>query len=102
MTRCEQNHCQHLEPIFNRNHHQAWWSQIQWSPLLKAGVLLALLNFAILIVSGQPWSLASVFTLWSLKLSDSLALGLDWQFWQIARTAGRTITQSAYFQETAR
>ncbi|MDY0137996.1 MAG: YeeE/YedE family protein [Thiomicrospira sp.] len=84
MTRCEQQHCQNLEPIFSRDKHQAWWSSAQWSPLLKAGVLLALLNFAILIISGQPWSLASVFTLWSLKLSDSLALGLDWQFWQIA------------------
>lgn len=84
MTRCEQQHCQNLEPIFSRDKHQAWWSSAQWSPLLKAGVLLALLNFAILIMSGQPWSLASVFTLWSLKLSDSLALGLDWQFWQIA------------------
>jgi hypothetical protein len=84
MTRCEQQHCQNLEPIFSRDKHQAWWSNAQWSPLLKAGVLLALLNFAILIISGQPWSLASVFTLWSLKLSDSLAFGLDWQFWQIA------------------
>ncbi|MGE4502280.1 MAG: YeeE/YedE family protein [Thiomicrospira sp.] len=84
MTRCEQQHCQNLEPIFSRDKHQAWWSSAQWSPLLKAGVLLALLNFAILMMSGQPWSLASVFTLWSLKLSDSLALGLDWQFWQIA------------------
>ncbi len=83
MTRCEQQHCQNLEPIFSRDKHQAWWSS-KWSPLLKAGVLLAVLNFAILIMSGQPWSLASVFTLWSLKLSDSLALGLDWQFWQIA------------------
>lgn len=94
MTRCEQNHCQHLEPIFSRNHHQAWWSQMQWSPLLKAGVLLALLNFAILIVAGQPWSLASVFTLWSLKLSDSLALGLDWQFWQIAGLYQQRMAQS--------
>lgn len=84
MTRCEQQHCQNLEPIFSRDKHQAWWSSAQWSPLLKAGVLLAILNFAILMMSGQPWSLASVFTLWSLKLSDSLALGLDWQFWQIA------------------
>lgn len=84
MTRCEKQHCQNLEPIFNRDKHQAWWSSAQWSPLLKAGVLLALLNFAILIMSGQPWSVASVFTLWSLKLSDSLTLGLDWQFWQIA------------------
>lgn len=84
MTRCEQQHCQNIEPIFSRDKHQAWWSNAQWSPLLKAGVLLALLNFAILIMSGQPWSVASVFTLWSLKLSDSLALGLDWQFWQIA------------------
>ncbi len=90
MTRCEQQHCQNIEPIVSR--HQAWW----WhsSPLLKAGVLLALLNFAILIISGQPWSLASVFTLWSLKLSDSLALGLDWQFWQIAGLYQQRMAQS--------
>lgn len=63
------------------------YSQVEslWpSALLKAGVLLALLNLAVLLLSGQPWSIATVFTLWSLKLSDSFNLGLDWPFWSIA------------------
>ena len=39
----------------------------------------------ILFLSGQPWSVATVFTLWSFKFSDQFNLGLDWEFWQIAQ-----------------
>jgi hypothetical protein len=71
MHRCEKSHCPRVEPLWR-------------SALLTAGILLALLNLAVLLLSGQPWSIASVFTLWSLKLSDTLNLGLDWPFWSVA------------------
>lgn len=54
------------------------------SPWLWAALLLALLNALLFVISGQPWSVATVFTLWSLKVSDALSLGLDWPFWDIA------------------
>lgn len=67
----EKKHHHTIEPLWN-------------SALFNAAILLTLLNLAVLLLSGQPWSIASVFTLWGLKLSDQIQLGLDWAFWPAA------------------
>jgi len=51
-------------------------------PLILGGLLLALLNFAVLAVAGHPWSVSFGYTLWGAKLAQ--AAGLDvasWDFW---------------------
>jgi uncharacterized membrane protein YedE/YeeE len=53
-------------------------------PLFIAGILLALLNFLVFIWSGQPWSIASVFTIWGIKLAALSGFGFDWAFWDVA------------------
>lgn len=61
--------------------HTRFWKIKDWHPWLKAGLFLASLNALLLLLSGQPWSIANVFPYWGLKVSDGLNLPLDWQFW---------------------
>lgn len=51
-------------------------------PLVGAGLLLALLNIATLLVAGHPWSITYGFGLWGAKIAQ--AVGVDvgsWEFW---------------------
>jgi uncharacterized membrane protein YedE/YeeE len=52
-------------------------------PLVWGGVALALLNVAVLVLSGKPWGETSAFALWGSKIVT--ALGIDahgWAYWQ--------------------
>lgn len=53
-----------------------WWRLARgpWSLLLGA-ISLALLNWAILVIAGHPWSITWAFTLWGAKAA--MALGWD-------------------------
>lgn len=60
-----------------KNRRPLWWTApitaVQlvrgpW-PLLFAAALLAVLNFAILLIAGHPWSITWGFTLWAAKLA---------------------------------
>ncbi|MDX1574724.1 MAG: YeeE/YedE family protein [Kiloniellales bacterium] len=63
---------------------EAGWRRLlqgPW-PLIAGGVLLAVLNFAVLAVSGHPWSVSFGYALWGAKLAQGLGLGVaDWAFW---------------------
>lgn len=51
-------------------------------PLVGAGLALAILNVATLLVAGHPWSITYGFGLWGAKIAQ--AAGLDvasWEFW---------------------
>ncbi|MBU1305045.1 MAG: YeeE/YedE family protein [Alphaproteobacteria bacterium] len=51
-------------------------------PLVGAGLALALLNIATLLVAGHPWSITYGFGLWGAKIAQ--AVGIDvasWEFW---------------------
>lgn len=53
----------------------------RWT-LLQGAVLLAALNLAVLLLSGQPWGEAPAFALWGSKLAA--AAGIDvfwWDYW---------------------
>ena len=60
------------------------WSWIwrgPW-PLVGAGLVLALLNIATLLLAGHPWSITYGFGLWGAKIAQ--AVGVDvgsWEFW---------------------
>ena len=41
-------------------------------PLLLGGLLLAVLNFATLILAGHPWTITWAFTLWGAKVATLL------------------------------
>ncbi|HEY4201662.1 MAG TPA: YeeE/YedE family protein [Devosiaceae bacterium] len=51
-------------------------------PLLGAGVLLALLNIATLVVAGHPWSVTYGFGLWGAKVAQAVGVPIQtWEFW---------------------
>ena len=72
-------------------------SIVQWlytSPtLVVASILIALASLGVLLASGQPWSIASVFTLWSLKFSELIRLNLGWEFWSVSTVYGARMYQ---------
>jgi uncharacterized membrane protein YedE/YeeE len=57
--------------------------EAQW-PLVWGGVVLALLNVAVLLLSGKPWGETSAFALWGSKIATSLGLAdaHAWAYWQ--------------------
>lgn len=80
-SQLEKNRFQQIEPLFGRKIHAS--QKLPWHPFLVAAVLLAVLNFAVFVFSGQPWSIASIFSIWSIKFSEWANLGLDWPFWEV-------------------
>jgi uncharacterized protein len=51
-------------------------------PLIWAGVLLAVLNVATLVVAGHPWSITYGFGLWGAKIASALGVPVaEWEFW---------------------
>jgi uncharacterized membrane protein YedE/YeeE len=58
-----------------------WILRGPW-PLVGAGLVLALLNIATLLLAGHPWSITYGFGLWGAKIVQ--AVGVDvasWEFW---------------------
>ncbi len=59
----------------------SWILRGPW-PLVGAGLLLAILNVATLLLAGHPWSITYGFGLWGAKIAQ--AVGVDvasWEFW---------------------
>lgn len=58
-----------------------WILQGPW-PLVGAGLVLALLNIATLLVAGHPWSITYGFGLWGAKIADAVGVSVaSWEFW---------------------
>ncbi len=52
-------------------------------PLVWGAVLLALLNYATLALSGRPWGITSAFALWGAKVLQAMGVAVSsWPFWQ--------------------
>jgi uncharacterized membrane protein YedE/YeeE len=49
---------------------------------LGAGLVLAILNIATLLVAGHPWSITYGFGLWGAKIADAAGIPVaTWEFW---------------------
>lgn len=59
------------------------WLRGPW-PLLMGGVVLAVLNFVTLAISGRPWGVTSAFALWGAKAFS--AMGIDVASWHVWST----------------
>ncbi|WP_029041952.1 YeeE/YedE family protein [Cucumibacter marinus] len=58
-----------------------WLLRGPW-PLAGAGLLLALLNVATLLIAGHPWSVTFGFGLWGAKLAQAAGVPVSsWEFW---------------------
>ena len=51
-------------------------------PLIGAGLALAGLNLATLLLAGHPWSVTYGFGLWGAKIAQAIGVPVsDWEFW---------------------
>lgn len=74
LVRYEQRNTGQLTPLYQRQ-------PLFLHPYLLAGLLLALLNALLLLLTGSPWSIASVFPFWGVHLIEWLQLPIEWSFW---------------------
>jgi uncharacterized protein len=59
----------------------SWVLHGPW-PLVGAGLCLALLNIATLLVAGHPWSVTFGFGLWGAKIAQAAGVPVEtWAFW---------------------
>ncbi len=68
------------EPVPSR----AGWNWLTYGPwpLVGAGLLLALLNIATLLLAGHPWSVTFGFGLWGAKAAQAVGVPVEtWEFW---------------------
>jgi len=57
-------------------------------PMWVGAIVLAVLNAAVLVVSGQPWGVTSAFGLWGAKVLQWFgAEPQSWAFWQVPANA---------------
>lgn len=70
-------------------------------PYLWAGVALALLNAATVLVAGRPWGIVQAFGLWGAQGVDALGLGepVFWSFWEDP-TRADSLHRSVLFDAT--
>jgi uncharacterized membrane protein YedE/YeeE len=68
------------------------WLHGPW-PVLAGGVVLALLNFVTLALSGHPWGITSAFALWGAKAFS--AMGIDVASWQVWSTGANAAALAA-------
>ncbi len=72
----------HVQPA-----HASPWLHGPW-PLVAGALMLVLLNFATMALSGRPWGVTSAFALWGAKAAS--ALGIDvasWTYWSAKANA---------------
>lgn len=59
----------------------SWLVHGPW-PLVGAGLVLAVLNVATLLVAGHPWSITYGFGLWGAKIAQAVGVPVaSWEFW---------------------
>lgn len=76
--------------------HTPRWLYGPW-PLLAGAVVLALLNFVTLALSGRPWGVTSAFALWGAK--GFALLGIDvasWKYWAMGRNAAALASPASH------
>ena len=59
----------------------SWLVSGPW-PLVGAGLFMALLNIATLLLAGHPWSVTFGFGLWGAKVAEVVGIPVaTWEFW---------------------
>lgn len=61
------------------------WKVIYQGPwsLVTGAIILALVQFAIFVLSGKPWGITSAFALWGSKIVRALGVPVEsWGYWQ--------------------
>lgn len=72
------------------------WLQGPW-PLFIGGIVLAILNFVTLALTGHPWGITSAFALWGAKAFS--AMGIDVASWHVWSTGKNAVALAAPLRE---
>lgn len=76
--------------------HTPRWLYGPW-PLLAGAVVLALLNFVTLALSGSPWGVTSAFALWGAKGFAMLNIDVaSWKYWAMGRNAAALASPASH------
>ncbi len=73
-------------PIIQKREHFDWRAIVKgpWS-LITGGVVLAVGNVLVLLLSGKPWGVTFAFALWGAKIAQGIGLPIaHWGYWQIS------------------
>lgn len=63
-------------------------------PFIWAAIVLAMLNFATLALTGRPWAVAVAYPLWGAKLAILFEIELELDFWSYWLQPGREMALS--------
>jgi hypothetical protein len=77
-----------VQPLFQKGNWK--WENVVKGPWswVAGGVVLAIGNFILLLVSGKPWGVTSAFALWGAKIIQPLGIHVEnWGYWQAASKA---------------
>jgi uncharacterized membrane protein YedE/YeeE len=77
-----------VEPLFGGGRFR--WAQVVKGPWswVAGGVVLAIGNFVLLVVSGKPWGVTSAFALWGAKIAQGIGIHVqNWGYWQTTANA---------------
>lgn len=70
-------------------------------PLVWAGILLTLLNFATLALAGRPWGVTSALAVWAAKVASFGGIDVaSWAYWQSPGNA-KALSESLWFDITS-
>ena len=88
------HHAHKDQPLIKRAMHGPW-------PLLWGGLALALGNFAVLAITGHPWSISFGYTLWGAKALGAVGIDLSQtEFWTWGYPA-RALKGSLFAEDTS-
>jgi hypothetical protein len=71
-------------------------------PIWVGAIVLALLNTAVLLVTGRPWGVTFAFRLWASKILDGIGVDVaSWSFWNLANGPRPGLTSSVFADNTS-
>jgi uncharacterized membrane protein YedE/YeeE len=80
----ERKHNGDVEPLITKNQSMGWSVIFKgpWS-WITGGVVLAVGNTLLLVLSGKPWGVTFAFTLWGSKIAQAIGIPVEhWGYWQ--------------------
>jgi hypothetical protein len=71
-------------------------------PIWVGAIVLALLNTAVLLVTGRPWGVTFAFRLWASKILDGIGVDVaSWSFWNLANGPRPGLAASVFADNTS-
>jgi len=93
LLKVESHHHNQVTPLF---YHQGFLNYHNIHTLFWSALLLALLNFVILLLSGHPWAISWIFPKLGIITIQKLNLPFEWDFWEFSAQNESALLKSFY------